>query len=151
MRRPAAGGMPRSRSAALPNGTKRHSLKRAVQSTGDLVPGIKSRFAARRFTADSGQRYAALHRINDVGQGDGIGSTRKQMPPGDTPNAFDNALCLKQPHDLLNKFFGYAGADRQFGSRGRDVVTLFRKAQQQVQSMTGHCGNTHSHSLFCRR
>ena len=151
MRHPAACGMPRRRSAALSNGTKGHGFERIVQRAGNLIPGVKGCFAHWRGLAHTRQGNTALNCKNNVCKGDVVRGAGQHMTTGNAAYAFDNALGLKQPHDLLNKLFRNTRTDRKLGRRSGNIVFLFRKAQQQVQSMASHCRNTHIHSLFCRR
>lgn len=151
MRHPAAGGKSLRRSAVLTNRTKGHGFKRTVHGAGNLVPSVKGCFTHRGGLAHTGQGNTALNCKNYVCQGYVVRGAGQHMATGNTAHAFHNALGLKHAHDLLNKLFRNTRADRKLGCRGGNIVILFRKAQQQVQSMAGHCRNTHIHSLFCRR
>lgn len=151
MRHSAAGGMPRRRSAALSNRTKGYGFKRVVHGAGNLIPGVKGCFTHRGGLAHTRQGNTALNCKNNICQGYVVRGAGQQVTTGNTTHAFHYSLGLKHAHDLLNKLFRYTRADRKLGCRGGNIVILFRKAQQQVQSMAGHCRNTHIHSLFFRR
>jgi hypothetical protein len=118
-----------------------------LQRTRGFVPDIKGRFAPGRFGGNAGQGYAPLHCGDNVRQGDGVGASGQHMAAGNAPEAFHNPLGLQQAHDFLYELFRNAGTRRQLRSRCGHGVTLFRKAQQQVQGMASHSGNTHDKSL----
>jgi len=118
-----------------------------LQRTRGLVPDVQSGFAPRCFGGNAGQGYAAFYGGNDIRQGNGVGAARQNMAASYAPKTLHYSLGLQQAHNFLHKFFRNAGTGRQLRSGSRDGVTLFRKAQQQVQGMTGHSGNAHDNSL----
>ena len=129
----------RRKPGALANRTERHRIQRVVQSHGGLVPNVKGGFADWGFAVDAGQGNAPFHCVDYVCQRYGIRAAGKHVPPGDAPYALDNVLGLKQAHDFLHKLFRNARTSSKFRSGCRHVLILFRKAQQQMQRVTGHC------------
>ena len=124
---------------------QRDRLECRLQRVQGIFPGIAG-LASGRIDAflNGGEHKSAFHGPNDGCKGDCFGGYGQKVASGDAADASDEAGRVQQTQNFLGELFGNPRHRRQFGSgHGSVDVSGVCEAEQQMQSVTGCCGNAH--------